>query len=449
MVTRRLRRTSLWPTKPGLVFIALLAGALAVRLGWVAATPHFVPLHDAHDFDRYGISIARFGRFPVGHQAGDQGPLAYRPPGYPLFLGAIYEVFGLGHRIYAARVVQAFTGTAAVALVAAIGWMLWGRFVGLVGAAIAAIYPPLVYVGESMYSEAMFLPLMLAAVAAALMFRRSRGQLRWAVATGVLSGFGVLVRPNAAALAPALLLLVWGVRRPRLSVRSLAAPAVTLACMLLVVAPWTIRNALVLHHFVPVTTELGNTMAGTYNDETRLSPDRPAAWTEPRLTHEYSHYYRERGLNDATLDQKLRFAAFHYIGKHPTYLWEVWRWNTARVLDLAGFAESRIGGGTVGVSPGAADAGTVSFWALGLLALGGLLTRGLRRAPVAFWLLPVLWYLSVVFLNAEPPRFRVGMDPFFILLAALAACAFAEWVRAQDPARKLIPSSESVWPEGR
>src|SRR5205823_7139309 len=148
-----------------------------------------------------------------------------------------------GHRIYAARVVQAFTGTAAVALVAAIGWMLWGRTVGLVGAAIAAVYPPFVYVGESMYSEGLFLPVMLAAVVAALMFRRSRGQLRWAVATGVLSGLGVLVRPNAAALAPALLLLVWGVRRPRLSVRSLAPPAVTLVCMLLVVAPWTDRKS--------------------------------------------------------------------------------------------------------------------------------------------------------------------------------------------------------------
>src|SRR5437763_3585097 len=276
MLPRRLRRTSLWPTKPELVFLALLAGALAVRLGWVAATPHFVPLHDAHDFDRYGISIARFGRFPVGHQAGDQGPLAYRPPGYPLFLGAIYKVFGLGHRIYAARVVQAFTGTAVVALVATIGWMLWGPVVGLVGAGIAAVYPPLVYVGESMYSEAVFVPLMLASVAAALMFRRSRGQLRWVVATGMLSGLGVLVRPNAAALAPALLLLVWGVRRPRLSVRSLAAPAVTLVCILLVVAPWTIRNALVLHRLVSVYTELGHTREVTYYDATRLTPARHA-----------------------------------------------------------------------------------------------------------------------------------------------------------------------------
>ena len=101
--------------------------------------------------------------------------------------GAIYEMFGLGHRIYAARVVQAFTGTAAVALVAAIGWMLWGRMVGLVGAAIAAIYPPLVYVGESMYSEAVFVPLMLASVAAGIT-RKSTSRSERAGATRKQAG---------------------------------------------------------------------------------------------------------------------------------------------------------------------------------------------------------------------------------------------------------------------
>lgn len=425
MLLGRLPWTSRWSARPDLALAAVLAAGLAVRLGWVAATPHFVPLHDAHDFDRYGISIARFGRLPISHQGGRPGPLAYRPPGYPFFLAAVYKVFGLAHRVDAVRLVQAFTGTAAVALIAAIGWMLWAPVVGFVAAAIAAVYPPLVYVCESMYAEALFLPVMLASVAAALMFRGSPLRLRWAVATGVLCGLAVLVRPNAAALAPALLLLIWGARGARLSVRSLAAPAVALVCMALVIAPWTVRNALVLHKFVPVTTELGNTMAGTYNDEARLAPDRPAAWTEPRFTPEYSRFFWERGLGDATLDQRLRSVAFHYIGDHPTYLWEVLRWNTVRLFDLAGFPEAHIGGDTIGISPGASDVGTVSFWALALLAIGGLFARGPRQAPIAFWMLPVLWYLSVVFLNAETPRFRVGIDPFLILLAALAVCAAA------------------------
>jgi hypothetical protein len=164
-------------------------------------------------------------------------------------------------------------------------------------------------------------------------------------------------------------------------------------------------------------------MAGTYNDEARLAPDRPAAWTEPRFTPEYSGYFWQRGSNDARLDSELRGAAFHYIGRHPGYLWEVLRWNTVRLFDLAGFRESHIGGGTIALGTRASDVATVSFWALALVALCGAFTGAARRAPKTFWLLPVAWYLSVIFLNAETPRFRIAIDPYFILLAALALCA--------------------------
>jgi 4-amino-4-deoxy-L-arabinose transferase-like glycosyltransferase len=416
----------------------VLALALAVRVLWVVHTWDFVPTHDAHDFDRYAVSIARFDRLPIVHHGVQRGPLAYRPPGYPLFLAAVYKVFGLGDHVVAARLVQAFTGTLGVGLIAAIGWLLWGPAVGIVAGLIAAVYPPFVFVTESMYSEALFLPVSLGALAAALMFRRS-GRLRWAALTGLLCGYGVLVRPNSALLLVPLALLLWGVARPRLSRRALAAPALAAVCALLVVAPWTVRNAVVMHHFVPVTTELGNTMAGTYNDESRLAPDRPAAWTEPRFTPEYSSYFWTPGMSDVRLDEKLQSLAFHYIERHPSYLWEVLRWNTVRLLDLAGFAESHIGGDTIGIGPNAADLGTVSFWVLGLVALGGILTAGARRAPRALWVLPAAWYLSVIFLNAEAPRFRVGMDPYFVLLAALGSCAVAQAV-AQARRRRARPS---------
>jgi hypothetical protein len=36
--------------------------------------------------------------------------------------------------------------------------------------------------------------------------------------------------------------------------------------MALTIMPWTIRNANAQHAFVPVTTELGATLSGTYND---------------------------------------------------------------------------------------------------------------------------------------------------------------------------------------
>jgi len=37
-----------------------------------------------------------------------------------------------------------------------------------------------------------------------------------------------------------------------------------------------------------------------------------------------------------------------------------------------------------------------------------------------FWAVPLLMYLSVVLLVVETPRYRTALDPFIILLAALA-----------------------------
>src|SRR5581483_4865128 len=37
-----------------------------------------------------------------------------------------------------------------------------------------------------------------------------------------------------------------------------------LACAV-TIAPWTIRNAVVLHRFIPITDETGITLRGTYN----------------------------------------------------------------------------------------------------------------------------------------------------------------------------------------
>ena len=54
------------------------------------------------------------------------------------------------------------------------------------------------------------------------------------------------------------------------------------------------------------------------------------------------------------------------------------------------------------------------------LALVGATRRGARRVPWFVWILPLAMYLSVVFLAAETPRYRAAIDPFIVLLAAIA-----------------------------
>jgi hypothetical protein len=60
------------------------------------------------------------------------------------------------------------------------------------------------------------------------------------------------------------------------------------------------------------------------------------------------------------------------------------------------------------------------FWAFAVVAIAGAFTRMARRPPWFVWAFPALMYLSVVFLVIETPRYRTPLDPFIVLLAALA-----------------------------
>ena len=65
-----------------------------------------------------------------------------------------------------------------------------------------------------------------------------------------------------------------------------------------------------------------------------------------------------------------------------------------------------------------------------VLAIAGSFTRLARRAPWYLWAFPALMYLSVVFLVIETPRYRTPLDPFIVLLAALAVVTVAHRVAA-------------------
>ncbi|HEY7621848.1 MAG TPA: hypothetical protein VH834_18885, partial [Solirubrobacteraceae bacterium] len=67
----------------------LLALALVVRLGYVAVTPGYQAVNDAHNYDVHARSIAAGHGFArIG--SGPSGQTAFRPPGYPYFLAGVY-----------------------------------------------------------------------------------------------------------------------------------------------------------------------------------------------------------------------------------------------------------------------------------------------------------------------------------------------------------------------
>jgi Dolichyl-phosphate-mannose-protein mannosyltransferase len=410
---------------------ALLAGALAARIGMQVATSGYTPLHDDHDYDRLGWSIAQGKGYPLASTLLPDGrlehhPLAYRPPGFPYLLAGVYSVFG--HDLVAARVVQAVLGTVAVGLIGALAHRLWGPRVALAAMTLAGLDMTLILTGSSLVSEPLFIVCELGALLAAVRARERPGGWGWVLLTGVLAGLGALTRTNGPVLLIPLVLLLLPRGRPRFG--EWARPAAVLGLTALTVAPWTIRNATHVHAFVPISTETGNTLAGTYNAVSRADPVAPGSWRLLSATP-YAPL-AGRGLTGPQLDRELRSRVVDFIADHPLYPFQVVRWNLPRLTDLSGLRHARFNARTIDVGAGWADAGAIEFWVVGALALAGIALGTGVGAPRALWLAPALLALVALLVNAETPRFRAPIEPFVVLLAAPVALALtrrSEWHR--------------------
>jgi hypothetical protein len=179
----------------------------------------------------------------------------FEAPGYPFYLAAAT----LGHpgNIALDKTVSAAAGAAAAPLLAWISLALFGsRRVALATGAAGAILPSFVLFSSDVESEALFLPLLLAA--GGMLLAATDRRSRWlALGAGAFLAAAALTRPSALALAPLLLAPLLDRRSPAPSRRRVAAAAV--AGFVLALAPWTIRNALRFGELLPVSDGLGAT----------------------------------------------------------------------------------------------------------------------------------------------------------------------------------------------
>jgi 4-amino-4-deoxy-L-arabinose transferase-like glycosyltransferase len=411
----------------------ILALALSVRVIAIVASPHFRPINDAADFDRYAVSLVEHGTFPNSQLV--PGPTAFRAPLFPLSLAAVYELVGVGDastRWQAARVFEALLGAVTVALIIAIAARLWSRRVALVAGGIAAVYPPLVLVGSSLMSESLYIPLGLAAVLVALQARERPGRWAPAVGAGVLVGLAALARSTDLILVIPIAWLLWGAR-PRWSWRALRAPALATVVTALTLVPWTVRNVEVMHTFVPITDESGYALIGTYNSYAQARTDYPALYTPP-LLEAAKLLPLARGRNEAQYSSRLTSQVFDYIGNHPGSVLKTGFWNSVRLLNLSGPGFERYIEPTWGYASGLAVASVYGFWVVLALAVAGMLTRAARRAPPAFWLCPVALLATTVFVVGAT-RYRVPADPWIVMLAALGALQLVRRLRGVAEAR--------------
>lgn len=449
-------------SRAGAALVAvILIAAFAIRFAYVENTSYRA-VNDAGTYNRLGGMIARTGDYDTGSKpgsgaGGSRGPTAYFPPGFPYFLAAVDIVDGHTaagkSAIEPARVAQAVLGTVAVGFVGLVGLEAFGVSVALVCMVLAALYPVLIELSGTLVAENLLVVLMLAAIWTALRARRSEHPYAWLAATGVLTGLATLTHQNAfVILLPLAFAAVAATRARSRAPSTIAYSKVTVgstgargqggrhpppqatrraspvgAVVLLVgmtvltIAPWTIRNALQLHHFIPVSDETGITLVGTYNPQSAEFSAVPYKWRFFwKIPEDNNLRHHLRNLSEPVLSARLESQALHYIGAHPLSPLEVAYHNTLRMFEIEGTYAWHASADAIDVRVPIAGVGVISFWLLCIVAALGIATRTAREAPRWIWAIPLLMALTVVFINVETPRFREPIDPFLVLLAGCA-----------------------------
>jgi hypothetical protein len=295
--------------------------------------------------------------------------------------------------------VNACVGVLVVMAVGLLGRRVAGERVGLVAACLAAVYPLLVIADGSMMSESLYG--LLIALALLLAYHLvDRPAMGTAALLGAAIGLAALTRTEALLLLPL-------VRR-----LGLGRVAVACAALVIVIAPWTLRNWIVFDQPVLISTNDSTVLAGA---------NCPAAYSGNDIGR-WIFFCLPRGerVNEAQEAAILRRDGIDYARDHSGRLPAVAAARLLRTWDL--FQPFRLMTFKPPPQPYGAlqKAAIVAFWVVALLAIAGLVV--LRRRGRA--LLPLVAPLAMVTLASligyGDTRLRHAAEIPLIVLAAVA-----------------------------
>jgi 4-amino-4-deoxy-L-arabinose transferase-like glycosyltransferase len=303
----------------------------------------------------------------------------------------------------------------------------FGVRAGLIAAAIVAVYPNLITTTATLQLESVFVVLSLAAVVVLLPAAdgSDRGRSRM-IAGGVLLGLVALVRPTIGLLLFALLATWLVARRPWREI--VAALAIVTAAMVVVVAPWTIRNAVRLHAFVPMSTGIGPALCMSRN------PEGTGALSIPILERECQPKRfpgENAGQFDVAVNKYATSHAIKWVEHHPASELRMWltRTNRAYQHDTSGLDDYRSSMNPGSYRLAARVSDWVSYVVLALAAVGAVVVVRRRRSGGIFLLTSALSFAVVPIILFGDPRYRVPAMPLFAVLAAVAVDGLVEAIR--------------------
>ena len=409
--------------------MGIIVVAFLLRLAWALyATRRPMFLGDSYEYFFLGKQIAAGGGYlnMVNGEA-----TAYYPVGYPSILGALFWFVEHSHLpiapAMAAGLLNVAFGTASVVMVFVIARRAFGEDVrvALVAAAIAAVFPNLVFFVATLNLETAFIFFALASLTVLATHDWSVGPptRNRLLLFGAVLGVSSLVRPFSLPFLVALVLAVLatgaGWRRALKALGWVVLPLV------LVLVPWTVRNMRALDSPVVFSTNMGDTVC----------LDR-----SPNATGRFV-WANHEGCADPALPEVERNAAS--IGKAVAFVREdparevrlmVQRGRLMMGEDHDGASDVEAGGKAPflgarlrAVLTSGAD---WFFYAAVALAAFGLLGCFGRRRPGRYLVsVPLLTLLIVPLGLWGNTRFHVPALPFIAIAAAVAIVRIGDRLR--------------------
>jgi len=351
------------------------------------------------------------------------GPTAWFTPIYPYLLAGIFKLGGIFtyQSLLAIRLLDMFFSALTCWPVRRAATMGFGKRVGTASAWLWAVLPDAVFYPVIWVWDTALTGLCLTALlSTTLEIRGSRRTTSW-IGYGALWAFSAMVNPVVLSVLP--FLAIWAIwpLREKLS-QALKLALVASAIFLAGISPWSIRNYVVFHKFIPFRSTFGLVLWLGNNPEV---PDTWAFFLYP--TEDANERAKYARMTEVAYMEEKQSAALAFMRTHPA--------------DAARFFFRRFAHNWLGVWDPPEDTWRFmpSFMKLtliwnclfSLLSFAGAFFAYRARSKVALPFASVMLMFPVIYyLTNTSGRYRYPMDPVMAILSVFAiAYPLAQWGR--------------------
>jgi 4-amino-4-deoxy-L-arabinose transferase-like glycosyltransferase len=412
-LSRRLR------TSTGLIVVV----AFVVRVAYLSFDMRHFQQPSVRDDLQFGAelgsvaaSIAGGHGFASPMRLVPSGPTAIFAPIFPYLLAGIFKLFGIfsyTSSLMIRTIDCAFSAFTCWPLYV-IGKKAFGKTLGTAAAWTFVFLPGAIYFAVEWVWDTSLVALWMALLVAATLELRGSDRTGWWVGYGALWGIGAMINPSLLSVLPFLALwAVWPLRHRLAHAAKLgvASGLIFLAC----IVPWTVRNYVVFHSFIPFRSNFGLEL---WLENHTQFPDRSVHPVD---------YQPE-------LDKYVQMTELPYMAEKKR---EAFAFVRAYPADAAQFVLHRFVRTWLEISESPADLWrTIPFFlkafivansAFSLLALLGALFALHSQNPSATPLATVLLVYPIVFyITHTGLRYRFTIDPLMVVFTVYAvACALS------------------------